>query len=98
VAYIPLISLIIVAGLFVVTIVNFSIVRKNMKMQSGRQICPRIMEARFKLENMEVFTKMAKESPIFEERFSLVDISDEYYAIVAFLDLFEFLFHLIKEK
>jgi len=56
------------------------------------------MEARFKLENMEVFTKMAKESPIFEERFSLVDISDEYYAIVAFLDLFEFLFHLIKEK
>ena len=41
---------------------------------------------------------MAKESPIFVERFSLVNSPDEYYTIVAFLDLFEFLFHLIKEK
>ncbi len=33
-AYIPIISLIMVAGLFVVVIVNFSIVRKNMQKQS----------------------------------------------------------------
>jgi hypothetical protein len=56
------------------------------------------MEARFKLENMEIFTKMAKESPIFEERFSLADSPDEYYTIVAFLDSFEFLFALNKRK
>jgi hypothetical protein len=35
---------------------------------------------------------MAKESPIFVERLSLADGPDEYCIIVAFLDLFEFLF------
>ncbi|MDN5845971.1 MAG: hypothetical protein L0H53_06825 [Candidatus Nitrosocosmicus sp.] len=107
--YVPLISLVIIAGLFVVVIINFSIVRKNMqkqseqwiknmKMQSEQQIYSRIMEARLKLENTETFTKMAKESPIFVERFSLVDSPNEYYIIVAFLDLFEFLFALNKRK
>ncbi len=106
-AYVPLISLIIVAGLFVVAIVNFSLLRKNMqkqseqwiknlKLQSEQQIYSRIMDVRLKLENTESFTKMAKESPIFVERFSLVDSPDEYYIIVAFLDLFEFLFALNK--
>jgi hypothetical protein len=105
--YVPLISLIVVAGLFVVAIVNFSIVRKNMqkqseqwiknlKMQSEQQIYSRIMDVRLKLENTETFTKMAKESPVFAERFSLVSSPDEYYIIVAFLDLFEFLFALNK--
>lgn len=41
---------------------------------------------------------MAKESPIFLERFSLVDNPSEYYNIVAFLDLFEFLFALNKKN
>jgi hypothetical protein len=107
--YVPLISLIVVAGLFVVAIVNFSIVRKNMqkqseqwiknlKMQSEQQIYSRIMDVRLKLENTETFTKMAKESTVFVERFSLVDSPDEYYIIVAFLDLFEFLFALNKRN
>jgi hypothetical protein len=107
--YVPLISLIVVAGLFVVAIVNFSLVRKNMqkqseqwiknlKIQSEQQIYSRIMDARLKLENTETFTKMAKESPVFEERFSLVSSPDEYYIIVAFLDLFEFLYALDKRN
>ncbi len=95
--FVPLISLIIVAGLFVVAIVNFSIVRKNMQKQSEQQIYSRIMEVR-KLENTEIFTRMAKESPVFKERFSSVDSPDEYYIIVAFLDLFEYLFALDKKK
>jgi hypothetical protein len=37
-AYVPLISLMIVGGLFVVAIVNFSILRKNLKMQSEQWI------------------------------------------------------------
>ena len=108
-AYVPLISLIVVAGLFFVAIVNFSLVRKNMqkqseqwmknlKMQSEQQIYSRIMDARLKLENTETFTNMAKDSPVFVERFSLVDSPDEYYNIVAFLDLFEFLFSLNKRN
>ena len=69
---------------------------KNLKIQSEQQIYSRIMDARLKLESTESFTKMAKESPIFAERFSVVDSPEEYYIVVAFLDLFEFLFRLNK--
>ena len=94
--YMPFISVAIVAGLFIMALVNFSTLRKSMQMQSEQQIYSRIMDARLKLESTETFTKMAKESPIFAERFTVVDSPDEYYIIVAFLDLFEFLFRLNK--
>jgi hypothetical protein len=94
--YMPFVSVAIVAGLFIMALVNFSTLRKSMQMQSEQQIYSRIMEARLKLESTETFTKMAKESPIFAERFAVVDSPDEYYIIVAFLDLFELLFHLNK--
>jgi hypothetical protein len=54
------------------------------------------MEARIKLE--KVFSKMAKEIPLYAERFPLVNTPDEYYIIVAFIDLFEFIFRLYKTK
>jgi hypothetical protein len=37
---------------------------------------------------------MAKENKVFAKRLALVDSPDEYYIVVAFLDLFEFLFRL----
>jgi hypothetical protein len=106
--YVPLFSVPIVAGLFVMALMNFSTIRKNMHMQTERQmrilkaqseqqIYSRIMDARLKLESTETFTKMAEESPIFAERFTVVDRPDEYYIIVAFLDLFEFLFALTRD-
>ena len=105
--YMPLISIAIIMGLFIKASANFSTVRKSMQMQSQQQmrilksqseqqIYSRIMDARLKLESTETFTKMAKESPIFTERFAVVDSPDEYYVIVAFLDLFELLFRLNK--
>ncbi len=105
--YMPFISVAIVAGLFIMALLNFSTLRKsmqrqseqqikNLKTQTEQQIYSRIMDARLKLESTETFTKMAKESPIFAERFIAVDSPDEYYVIVAFLDLFEFLFRLNK--
>jgi hypothetical protein len=66
----------------------------NSKIQSEQQIYSRIMEARLKLENTEEFTNMAKESSIFMERFALVDRPSEYYTIISFLDLFEYVFRL----
>src|SRR5687767_14962896 len=92
--YMPFISVAIVAGLFIMALVNFSTLRKSMQMQSEQQIYSRIMDARLKLESTETFTKMAQESPIFADRFTVVDNPDEYYTVVAFLDLFEFLFRL----
>ena len=105
--FVPLISVIIVSGLLVFAFINFSIARKNMqrqteqqianlKIQYEQQIYSRIIEARLKLENTEEFTKMARESNVFRERFALVDSPSEYYTIVSFLDLFEYVFHLNK--
>ena len=96
--YMPFISVAIIAGLFIMALVNFSTLRKSIQMQGEQQIYSRIMDARLKLESTETFTKMAKESPIFKERFAVVDSPDEYYVIVAFLDLFELLFRLNKRN
>jgi hypothetical protein len=103
--FVPLISVIIVSGLLVFAFINFSISRKNMQRQSEQQIAnlkiqneqeiySRIIEVRLKLENTEEFTKMASESDVFRERFALVDSPSEYYTIVSFLDLFEYVFRL----
>jgi len=107
--YMPLISATIVSGLLVFAILNFSIAKRNLqrqseqqianlKMQNEQQIYSRIMEARLKLENTEQFTKMASESPIFKERFELVDNPSEYYTIISFVDLFEYVFRLNKMR
>ena len=96
--YMPIISPLIFAGLLAVSLLQFSAVRKNMRIQSEQQIYARIIEARLNLENTEAFTKMARDSSLFAERFDLVDSPGEYYTVVAFLDIFEFLFRLNKTK
>jgi hypothetical protein len=106
--YLPLISVSVVAGLFVMALVNFSTMRKNMQrqgeqqikslqLQSEQQIYSRIMDARLKLENTDVFTKMATEGPLFQVRFAVVDSPEEYYIIIAIIDLIEFMFRLYKK-
>src|SRR6059058_1657445 len=96
---IPLIaSSMVLGGLLSISILQLPTIRKNMRMQTEQEIYSRIMEARIRLENTETFTNMAKESPIFAERFGLVDTPEEYYTIMAFLDLIEFLFRLNKAK
>jgi hypothetical protein len=108
-AYVPLISTIIVSGVLILGFFNFSIAKRNLqrqsdqqisnlKIQNEQQIYSRIMEARLKLENSEEFTKMAAESPVFKDRFSLVNTPSEYYVVVSFLDLFEYVFHLNKTQ
>ena len=88
----------ILAALMSLSLLQFSSLKKSMRIQSEQQIYARMIESRMKLENTEAFTKMAKESPIFAERFSLVGNPDEYYTVVAYLDLIEFLFHQYNTK
>jgi hypothetical protein len=96
---IPLIaSSMVLGGLLSISILQLPTIRKNIRMQTEQEIYSRIMEARIRLENTETFTNMAKESPIFAERFALVNTPEEYYTIMAFLDLIEFLFRLNKAK
>ncbi|MGI9011290.1 MAG: hypothetical protein ACR2F1_08900 [Nitrososphaeraceae archaeon] len=94
--YIPVLSTIIVTGLFVIALINLSTLKKNLKIQSEHQIYTRIFEARLQLEMTETFSNIAKDSPVFAKRFSLVNEPKEYYTIIAFLDIIEFLFRLYK--
>ena len=71
---IPLISSsMVLGGLLSISILQLPMIRKNIRMQTEQEIYSRIMEARIRLENTETFTNMAKESPIFVERFTLVN-------------------------
>jgi hypothetical protein len=88
----------ILASLFVMSLLQFSSVKRTMRIQSEQQIYARVIETRMKLENTEAFTKMAKESKVFAERLALVDSPDEYYTVIAYLDLVEYLFHLHRTK
>lgn len=94
--FIPVLSTIIVTGLFIIALINLSTLKRNLKIQSEHQIYTRIFEARLQLEMTETFSNIAKESPVFAKRFSLVSEPKEYYTIIAFLDIIEFLFRLYK--
>ncbi len=88
----------ILAALLGLSLLQFSSVKKSMRIQSEQQVYARIIESRMKLENTEAFTKMAKESSFFAERLAIVDNPDQYYTVVAYLDLIEFLFHQYNTK
>ncbi|MGI0007536.1 MAG: hypothetical protein ACREAR_06025 [Nitrosotalea sp.] len=96
--YLELVIVGILTCILAISLWQFSTVKKEMRAQTEQQTYARIIEARLNLEKTETFTKMAKESPVFTERFSLVDDPDEYYTAVAFLDLFEFLYLMNKAK
>jgi hypothetical protein len=65
--YVLVITAGIFAGLFSISLLQFSTVRKNNRIQVNIQIYTRIIETRNKLEGNEVFIKMAKENPLFAE-------------------------------
>ena len=69
----------ILAALFSMSLLQFSSVKRSMRIQSEQQIYARVIETRMKLENTEAFTKMAKENEMFAEWLALVDSPDEYY-------------------
>src|SRR5574338_755617 len=94
--YLEIIIVGILASILTISLWQFSTVKKEMRIQTQQQTYAKIVEARLNLEKTETFTKMAKESPLFAERFSVVDNPDEYYVTVAFLDLFEFLYLMSK--
>lgn len=96
---IPLIaSAMVLGGLLSISILQLPTIRKNMRREAVEQIYARIMEVRMTLENTETFTNMAKESPVFADRFAVVDTPQEYYTIMSLVDLIEFIYGLNKNK
>lgn len=96
--YLELVIVGILTSILAISLWQFSTVKKEMRIQTQQQTYAKIVEARLNLEKTETFTKMAKESKVFADRFSTVDNPDEYYMAVAFLDLFEFLHLMNKTK
>ena len=94
---IPLVgSGMVLGGLLSISIFQLPTIRRNMRREAVEQIYARIMDARMRLENNETFTNMAKESSIFADRFAVVDTPQEYYTVMSFIDLIEFLYGLNK--
>jgi hypothetical protein len=96
---IPLVgSAMVLGGLLSISILQLPTIRKNIRREAAEQIYARIMEVRMTLENTETFTNMAKESPVFAERFALVDTPQQYFTIMSLIDLLEILHGLNKHK
>src|SRR5215471_20397653 len=89
---IPLATAGIFTALVSVSLLQFLHVRRNIRNESELHVYTRVIRARTDIENSEAFTEMAKESPVFSERFSFVNSPQQYYTVVAFLDLLELLY------
>ena len=96
--YLSIIIVMILSTILAISIWQFRLVKRELRIQTAQQTYSRLMETRLNLEKTAAFTKMAQESPLFLERFGMVDTPEEYYTIIALLDLFEFLHSMHKSK
>jgi len=83
-------------ALIVSTILLVITIKKN-RFEGEYQLYSRILDARTKIQNTEIFTNMAKESPLYTERFKLVE-PKEYYTIISLIDTIEFIYRINKKK
>ena len=72
-------------------------IKKN-RFEGEYQLYARMLDARTKLQNTDIFTKMAKESSLYAERFKLVEEPKEYYTIISLIDTIEFIYRINKKK
>ena len=83
-------------ALIVSTILLVITIKKN-RFEGEYQLYSRILDARTKIQNTEIFTNMAKESPLYTERFKLVE-PKEYYTIISLIDTIEYIYRINKKK
>jgi len=83
-------------ALIVSTILLVITIKKN-RFEGEYQLYSRILDARTKIQNTEIFTNMAKESPLYTERFKLVE-PKEYYTIISLIDTIVFIYRINKKK
>lgn len=83
-------------ALIVSTILLIITIKKN-RFEGEYQLYSRILDARTKLQNTQVFINMAKESSLYAERFKLVE-PEEYYTIISLIDTIEFIYRINKKK
>jgi hypothetical protein len=85
-------------GALIVSIVVLLVTIKKNRFEGEYQLYARILDSRTKLQNTDVFIKMAMESSLYIERFKLVDEPQEYYTIISLIDTIEFIYRIHKKK
>ena len=85
-------------GALIVSIVVLLVTIKKNRFEGEYQLYARILDARTKLQNTDIFTNMAKESTLYAERFNLVEEPKEYYTIISLIDTIEFIYRIHKKR
>ena len=85
-------------GALIVSIVVLLVTIKKNRFEGEYQLYARMLDARTKLQNTDIFTKMAKESSLYAERFKIVEEPKEYYTIISLIDTIEFIYRINQKK
>jgi hypothetical protein len=96
--YIQIISPIIYGGALIVSILQFSAMKKSIFSQSVQQTYATTTQILFNNLNSKEYLQMSQESPIVSKYYSLVDNPQQYYVIVQCFDMLEFIFRLYSTK
>lgn len=95
---IQIISPIINGGALIVSILQFSAMKKSMSSQSVQQAYASTMQLLFDNINSKEYLQMSQESPEVSKYYSLIDNPRQYYIIIQCFDMLEFIFRLYKTK
>jgi hypothetical protein len=98
VEYIQALSPIIYGGALIVSILQFSEMKKGMFSQSVQQTYATTTQVLFNNLNSKEYLQMSQESPVVSKYYSLVDNPQQYYIIIQSFDMLEFIFRLYKTK
>ena len=85
-------------GALIISIVVLLVTIKKNRFEGEYQLYARILDARTKLQNTDIFTNMAKESTLYAKRFKLVEEPKEYYTIISLIDTIEFIYRINKKR
>lgn len=96
--YIQIISPIIYGGALIVSILQFSAMKKSMSTQSVQQTYATTTQVLFNNLNSKEYLQMSQESPVVSKYYSLVDNPQQYYVIIQCFDMLEFIFRLYRTK
>src|SRR5919197_2334691 len=96
--FLPAISPVIYAGALVLSILQFSSMRKSMLVQNMQQTYATTTQALFSTFNSKEYLEMSQESPVVSQYYSLAGSPRQYYIIIQTFDMFEYIFRLYKTK
>jgi hypothetical protein len=96
--YFQIISPIIYGGALIISILQFSAMKKSMFSQSVQQTYATTTQLLFNNINSKEYLQMSQESPVVSKYYSLVDSPQQYYIIIQSFDMLEFIFRLYRTK